>query len=68
VKFDFYDVMLAWSLLPIIAVVIGTLRVAFLKLQLTARQGLTLVHFGLNLSAFYEIGGAFRGLVGVRRC
>ena len=37
VRFDFYDVMMTWSLLPIIAVGVGALRVAFLKLQLTAR-------------------------------
>ena len=37
VKFDFYDVMTMWSLLPLVVVGIGVLRVAFLKLQLTAR-------------------------------
>jgi hypothetical protein len=37
VKFDFYDIMMMWSLLPLVAVGIGALRVAFLKLQLTAR-------------------------------
>ena len=37
VKFDFFDVMLMWSLLPLVIIGIGALRVAFLKLQLAAR-------------------------------
>ena len=36
VKFDFYDIMMMWSLLPLVAVGIGVLRVAFLKLRLTS--------------------------------
>jgi hypothetical protein len=35
--FDFYDVMMTWSLLPLIVVGVGALRVGFLKLELTAR-------------------------------
>jgi len=35
--FDYYDVMMTWSLIPVSVVGIGVLRVAFLKLQLTAR-------------------------------
>jgi hypothetical protein len=38
IKYDFYDVMLMWSLLPLVVVGIGVLRVAFLKLQLTVKR------------------------------
>jgi hypothetical protein len=36
VKFDFYDVMMMWSLIPFVVIGLGALRVAFLKFQLTA--------------------------------
>jgi hypothetical protein len=36
VTYDFYDIMMMWSLLPLVVVGIGALRVAFLMLQLAA--------------------------------
>ena len=35
--FDYYDVMMTWSLIPVAVVGIGVLRIAFLKLELTTR-------------------------------
>jgi len=54
VKFDFYDIMMMWSLLPVVVVGIGVLRVAVLKLRLSARQGLTLVHFPAQPKPFWS--------------